>query len=62
MKLFSVIFVLGSLSSSAFARDLILGGQEVKAADPIQASTVGVYSPSADGQSGALCTGTLIKK
>ena len=49
-------------SSGAWASDYIVGGQSVQRRDPIQASTVGIFDPSADGRTGALCTGTLIGK
>ncbi len=50
------------IGSGAFAKSYIIGGQEVVATDPIQASTIGIFDPSPDGRSGALCTGTLIRK
>ena len=59
-----ILFVLlsGNLAQASQRNNLILGGQEVKSSDPVQASTVGVYSPAPGGQGGALCTGTLISK
>lgn len=50
------------IASQAFAEDYMIGGQDVKASDPIQASTVGIFDSAPDGKSGALCTGTLIRK
>jgi secreted trypsin-like serine protease len=44
------------------AKDYIVGGQEVADPDPVRAATVGIFDPSPDGHSGALCTGTLIRK
>jgi secreted trypsin-like serine protease len=59
-----ILFVLFTcpLAHASKRSNFILGGQEVKSADPVQASTVGVYTPSPSGQGGALCTGTLISK
>ncbi len=61
MYLRFVLVFLG-LASHAMAKDFIVGGQDISSTDPIQASTVGIYDPSPDGKSGALCTGTLIRK
>lgn len=62
MKSLMFLILFSSVSAQASKRqNFILGGQEVKSADPVQASTVGVYSPSPGGQGGALCTGTLIR-
>jgi secreted trypsin-like serine protease len=59
-----ILFVLltSPLAHASKRSNFILGGQEVNSSDPVQASTVGVYSPSPGGQGGALCTGTLISK
>ena len=57
---FSVFVLL--FASQAFAKNFIIGGQDVKPTDPIQASTVGLFDPSPDGKSGSLCSGTLIRK
>jgi len=55
---FFLLLVVGQAS----AKDYVIGGQNVKPTDPIQASTVGIFDPSPDGKSGALCTGSLIRK
>jgi hypothetical protein len=54
--------LLSIVSPRSYASNYIVGGKIVSPEDPITDSTVGVYTPSADGRSGALCTGTLIKK
>ena len=61
-RIFTIVLgaTLGALSASA--KDYIVGGQEVGDLDPIHHSTVGLYSPSADGSGGALCTASLIGK
>ena len=41
---------------------LIVGGVDVGANDPIQRSTAALYSPSANGPGGALCTASLISR
>jgi|GEM_PF-896676 len=41
---------------------LIVGGLPVENQDPIQRSTAALYSPSANGPGGALCTASLISK
>ena len=56
------LWLLGAAGQVAIAEDLIVGGQNVARRDPIADSTVGVFSPNADGHSGALCLGTLIRK
>lgn len=58
--LFIAIFILSSYEAAAATSPLIVGGQSVGASDPIAAATVGIFSPSPDGHSGSLCTGTLI--
>ncbi len=57
---FSVFILI--LTSQANAKNFIVGGQDLKPTDPIQASTVGLFDPSPDGKWGALCTGTLIRR
>ncbi len=46
--------------SPSSARADIVGGDEVSQNDPVHKSTIGLFSPSADGNSGALCTASLI--
>ena len=41
-------------------KKLIIGGLPVSTSDPIQRSTAALYSPSATGPGGALCTASLI--
>jgi secreted trypsin-like serine protease len=55
-------FVLGLATVPAFAKDYIVGGQEVGPTDPIRASTVALYDPSPTGHGGSLCTASLIRK
>lgn len=62
MVLFLFLFLLLTSGARAEARDLIVGGQNVDRRDPVSQSTVGIFSPGPDGKSGALCTGTLIRK
>ena len=53
--------ILASLPlSPTIARADIVGGDEVIQNDPVRKSTIGLYSPSSDGQGGALCTASLI--
>lgn len=61
---FPIFFGLVSLlaAGSVSARDFIIGGQDVGPRDPIQASTVGLFEPSASGRGGSLCTASLISK
>ncbi len=63
---FSYLFIIATLiysfNSIASTQDYVVGGEPVKSNDPIQASTVGIFEPSPDGQSGSLCTGTLVRK
>ncbi len=56
------VLLLALISAHTFAKDYIVGGQNVKSSDPIQASTVGIFDPSPDGKTGSLCTGTLVRK
>jgi V8-like Glu-specific endopeptidase len=56
------LFMLLTTPAGAWAKNYIVGGQNVDPRDPIRASTVGVYAPSPDGRSGSLCSGTLIGK
>ncbi len=49
-------------ASNSYAKNYIVGGEEVGENDPIKAATVGIFDPSPDGHSGSLCTGTLIRK
>ncbi len=53
-------FILAGLG--AFARADVIGGDPVGASDPIRRSTAALFSPSADGKSGALCTASVIGK
>lgn len=55
-----LIFALSTRAS--WARNYIVGGQEVNAPDPIQSATVGLFTPSDDGHSGSLCSGTLVRR
>lgn len=60
MKLTIMLF-LSLIVQPAFAREFIIGGQEVNMHDPAQSSTVGIYSQAPNSKMGSLCTGTLIK-
>ena len=64
MKLaFSFLILLGvSVGVASPARALIIGGVDMTSHDPIQRSTAAMYSPSANGPGGALCTASLIGK
>lgn len=48
--------------ATAGGRPMIIGGQPMTARDPIQRSTAALYSPSASGPGGSLCTASLIGK
>jgi hypothetical protein len=54
--LFSLLSILLATSAQA----LIIGGVDMTAHDPIQRSTAAMYSPSATGPGGSLCTASLI--
>lgn len=58
--MFRFILCFCLLGSPAWGARFIVGGQEVGAQDPVAASTVGIFTPSGEGQSGSLCTGSLI--
>jgi secreted trypsin-like serine protease len=59
---FGLLFFLTAFSTNAFCKGYIIGGQEVSPSDPIGQSTVGIFEPSPAGDSGSLCSGTLIRK
>ncbi len=58
----SGICFLTALGLSPIARADVIGGEEVGPSDPIRSSTAALYSPSADGRGGALCTASVIGK
>ncbi len=60
-SIFKLILFVSLFAPSAWARNYIVGGQDVGDLDPVRAATVGIFDPSPDGQSGSLCTGTLIR-
>lgn len=60
-NLLYILIPIPFLCVPSFAKDYIIGGQEVTKTDPIQRSTVGIFSPSPGSKSGSLCTATLIK-
>jgi V8-like Glu-specific endopeptidase len=56
------ILFLNLAAQASFLPNYIVGGEDVDPRDPIQSSTIGIFSPSPNSHSGALCTGTLIRK
>jgi secreted trypsin-like serine protease len=61
-NLFSFVLALCPLTHPAWAGKYIVGGETVGPRDKVATSTVGIFSPSGDGKTGALCSGTLISK
>src|SRR4051812_26147573 len=61
---FLFFFTFASFNSFAKASpNFIVGGNKVNVGDPVQTSTVGIYTPSPGGRKGgALCTGSIIGK
>ena len=60
-KLILVLAGMSVLLANPAVADIV-GGEEVQEPDPIRSSTIGLFTPSPGGQSGALCTASIIGK